>query len=258
MVFNADGSGTSYSTSYAEIEAEIVIGTMDEYSFSSSCIAEDYSFDFTWELSGNQLSVTDEDGIVITYDDENTLMDADNNALTLDENGNLTTENGTEFIKQENDNVTAAQEAFRLIVDMYVNDSDFRDLLQFYVDDKGEGPTITMGELDSGDPDTELFGLGSVDGTESVIDMTNVLLNPERAQETIAHELMHNLGLGHETEEEETAFDTELGLMFDMDAEGTSRSEGQPWSGYAALDPDGMPYDVIINDDGSITPATEG
>ena len=100
----------------------------------------------------------------------------------------------------------ASMEAYRLIVDMYARDPDFRDLIQYYIDEMGS-PHITMGELEAAEQGSTLFGLGNIGDTDSLIDITNIMSDDPtdklRAQETIAHELMHNLGLEHEEDDDE-------------------------------------------------------
>lgn len=190
--------------------------------------------------TGTALTEDEKNTVISDYEEESSLLFgalSDSDIAYLQE-VNLFTgmgEDGNPYTEE-------ALEAYRLIVDMYANDSDFRDLLQYYIDSKGEGPIITMAELDSGSPNTSLFGIGSVGGTESVIDITNLTEDPERAQETMAHELMHNLGETHSTAAEEAKFDEELASMNDMEDGGGSTSYA--WSDYAAQDPDGMPYEA--------------
>lgn len=60
IVFNADGTGISQSTSYADITLELVVGTTDSYEYSVDCIQEIDNFSFNWEQSTNNVTVTDE------------------------------------------------------------------------------------------------------------------------------------------------------------------------------------------------------
>jgi len=190
--------------------------------------------------TGEALTEEEKNTVISDYEEDNSLLFG---ALSDSDIAYLQEINLFTGMGEDGDSYTdEALEAYRLIVDMYANDSDFRDLLQYYIDSKGEGPIITMGELDSGSPNSSLYGIGSVGGTESVIDITNITEDPERAQETMAHELMHNLGEAHSTAAEEALFDEELASMNDMEDGGGSTSYA--WSDYAAQDPDGMPYDV--------------
>ena len=60
MLFNADNTGVINSTTYAEIEMELEVGTTDSYNFTVNCISEIENTDFSWTQNGNTISVTDE------------------------------------------------------------------------------------------------------------------------------------------------------------------------------------------------------
>ena len=66
VVFNSGGTGVTNSNSYAEITAEIVVGTTNEYNYSADCISEVDSDTFTWTQNGNQIMITDSSGFPIT------------------------------------------------------------------------------------------------------------------------------------------------------------------------------------------------
>ena len=57
--FNADGSGASMSTSYADIEIFLDPNNSDEFDFTVNCILEDETTNFTWTQSDNTITITD-------------------------------------------------------------------------------------------------------------------------------------------------------------------------------------------------------
>ncbi|WP_460219591.1 DUF5004 domain-containing protein [Psychroserpens sp. MEBiC05023] len=61
ITFNADGSGSINTNSYLEVEAELVEGSTDEYTYSINCYIEDdvYAMDYT--VNGNSVTIIDED-----------------------------------------------------------------------------------------------------------------------------------------------------------------------------------------------------
>lgn len=58
LVFNADNTGTSMSTSYADFEIFIEAGTTNSFDYTINCVEENDNTDFTWSQSGNTVSVT--------------------------------------------------------------------------------------------------------------------------------------------------------------------------------------------------------
>ena len=64
IVFNQDNSGVAMSTSYADIEIFIEVGTTDSYDFNITCIEEVENTDMTWTQSGAIISITDEFGTI--------------------------------------------------------------------------------------------------------------------------------------------------------------------------------------------------
>lgn len=60
MVFNNNNTGTAFSTTYAEFELELEIGTTDTYNFLVTCINENETTNFDWSQNGQMVSITDE------------------------------------------------------------------------------------------------------------------------------------------------------------------------------------------------------
>ncbi len=73
LVFNNDGTGASISTSFADIEIFIEVGTTNSVDFNVSCIEEDETVNFTWVQSDNIISITDTFGTNDWELDGNTL-----------------------------------------------------------------------------------------------------------------------------------------------------------------------------------------
>ena len=59
IVFNSDNTAISMSTTYAEIELFIVVGTTNQYTFTSTCVPEIENTNLTWVQSGNLVTTTD-------------------------------------------------------------------------------------------------------------------------------------------------------------------------------------------------------
>ncbi|RNC87145.1 MAG: hypothetical protein ED556_06905 [Winogradskyella sp.] len=59
LVFNDDGTGASVSTSFAEIEIFLEIGTTNQVDFNVTCIDEDSTTDFTWTQTDMTVTITD-------------------------------------------------------------------------------------------------------------------------------------------------------------------------------------------------------
>ncbi|RZN81023.1 MAG: hypothetical protein EVB11_10700 [Winogradskyella sp.] len=59
LVFNNDGTGASVSTSFADIEIFLEVGSTNSVDFNVECIEEDETTDFTWQQSGTMVSITD-------------------------------------------------------------------------------------------------------------------------------------------------------------------------------------------------------
>ena len=57
IVFNVDNSGTAMSTSFAEFDIEIEVGTTDSFDFTVTCIDEIDNTDLTWSQSGNTVTI---------------------------------------------------------------------------------------------------------------------------------------------------------------------------------------------------------
>ncbi|MEX2349317.1 MAG: hypothetical protein WD554_00405 [Flavobacteriaceae bacterium] len=58
VVFNANGTGAEFSTSYPEITLELVAGTTDEYEYSVECIEEATTTAFDWSQNGDTVTIT--------------------------------------------------------------------------------------------------------------------------------------------------------------------------------------------------------
>lgn len=61
IVFNADNTGTSMSTSYASFSFIIEAGTTDSYEYTVECEEEIENSNFTWSQTGNVITTTDND-----------------------------------------------------------------------------------------------------------------------------------------------------------------------------------------------------
>ena len=59
IVFNADNTGQIMSTSYAEFDIFLEVGSTDTYDFTVNCIPEIDNMDMTWSQAGNTVSITD-------------------------------------------------------------------------------------------------------------------------------------------------------------------------------------------------------
>lgn len=64
IVFNSDGTAVAMSTSYAEFEVFIEVGTTDQYDYTITCIQENDNTDATWTQAGNSVTIEDEFGDV--------------------------------------------------------------------------------------------------------------------------------------------------------------------------------------------------
>ncbi|MCK8479919.1 hypothetical protein [Psychroserpens algicola] len=62
IVFSNDGTAVAMSTSYAEFDVYIEVGTTNSYDYTVNCIDEIENTSATWEQSGNIISITDVDG----------------------------------------------------------------------------------------------------------------------------------------------------------------------------------------------------
>nr|WP_321234281.1 hypothetical protein [uncultured Psychroserpens sp.] len=62
IVFSNDGTVIVMSTSYAEFDVSIEVGTTNSYDYIVNCIDEIENNDATWTQSGNTVSITDADG----------------------------------------------------------------------------------------------------------------------------------------------------------------------------------------------------
>ncbi|MEM0517765.1 MULTISPECIES: lipocalin family protein [Aequorivita] len=91
IVFNADGTGTAFNTSYADIELTLVAGTTDEYEYTVTCVSEDDSTPFLYTQNGNTITLTmggfNQDvtlsGNTLTYVfEEGFYVEVDNNGTT--------------------------------------------------------------------------------------------------------------------------------------------------------------------------------
>lgn len=55
LEFNADGTGTAYNTSRANIELTLVVGTTDEYEYTVTCVSENDTTPFLYTKNGNDI-----------------------------------------------------------------------------------------------------------------------------------------------------------------------------------------------------------
>ncbi|MEM6515725.1 MAG: hypothetical protein AAF688_06045 [Bacteroidota bacterium] len=61
IVFNADGTASVISTSFADIESEFELGSNDEFDFTVECIQDDETTTGTWTEDSNTLTFTYDD-----------------------------------------------------------------------------------------------------------------------------------------------------------------------------------------------------
>jgi len=61
FVFNADGTGMVNSTSYVDIQLDIVAGSTDEYEYTIECVQENDSTTMTWTQNGSSITVISDD-----------------------------------------------------------------------------------------------------------------------------------------------------------------------------------------------------
>lgn len=59
LVFENDNTGESISTSFAEIEIFLEVGSTNSVDYNVECIQEDETVDFTWSQTGDTVSITD-------------------------------------------------------------------------------------------------------------------------------------------------------------------------------------------------------
>jgi hypothetical protein len=64
IVFNSDGTGDIVSTSFVDIELNLVTGTTNTYEYSSTCIPDNETLAMTWVNIGNAVAVDDGSGAV--------------------------------------------------------------------------------------------------------------------------------------------------------------------------------------------------
>ena len=115
------------------------------------------------------------------------------------------------------------------VLDLYAQDSDFREMLKYYIDTKG-APTMTITDTPFG-----VNGSARVNGTVSVYDAGFIkgTQSPDRKQETIAHELLHNLGMRHDTDAAEEKMDAELDMLHDEKDSDLSGLDKKLWHNYS-------------------------
>lgn len=59
LILNTDNTGSANSTSYAEITAELVVGTTNQFTYTISCIQDNETTNLTWSQTGSTVSLTD-------------------------------------------------------------------------------------------------------------------------------------------------------------------------------------------------------
>ncbi|SDS64577.1 hypothetical protein SAMN04515667_2645 [Formosa sp. Hel1_31_208] len=59
--FGANGTGTINTNSYLDVEAELVVGTTDEFTYTINCFIEEDTYSMSYTVSGNTVTVIDED-----------------------------------------------------------------------------------------------------------------------------------------------------------------------------------------------------
>jgi len=91
--FKADGTGSAISSSYADIELTLVIGTTDEYEYVINCIPEIDVTSFTYTQNGTNVTMTVEGETVIATLSGNTFtyVIQDGFFIDVDDEGNTIT-----------------------------------------------------------------------------------------------------------------------------------------------------------------------
>ena len=80
ITFNSDNTCVINNTSYAEITADIVVGTTNEVEFTVDCIQENEILNYTWSQNGNAVLITDDFG-----DANSWTLDGNTLSLTIPE-----------------------------------------------------------------------------------------------------------------------------------------------------------------------------
>ena len=63
---NAGGAAIATSNSYLSVVAELVVGTTDQYTYTSNCEMETDITPLNWTLNGSTLSFQEDDGYIVT------------------------------------------------------------------------------------------------------------------------------------------------------------------------------------------------
>jgi hypothetical protein len=58
IIFNSNNTGAEVSTSYLDIDLELVAGSTTEYEYNVACVSENTTTAFTWAKSGATVTVT--------------------------------------------------------------------------------------------------------------------------------------------------------------------------------------------------------
>lgn len=91
LVFNSNGTGADVSTSYPNIQLELVAGTTDEYEYNVECMEEATTTAFTWTQNGETVIVTQPDRVLTGTQEDDEITFTAVNGFTIEvEQGNGT------------------------------------------------------------------------------------------------------------------------------------------------------------------------
>lgn len=58
ITFNSNGTGADFSTSYADIDLVLEVGTTNNYIYEVTCVQENTTTAFNWTQNGNNVAIT--------------------------------------------------------------------------------------------------------------------------------------------------------------------------------------------------------
>ncbi|WP_298508471.1 lipocalin family protein [uncultured Kordia sp.] len=64
ITFNEDGTALVSTNSFLKVEASLVEGTQDEYTYAADCVNDSDTYSATWSIVDRDLLLTEEDGFV--------------------------------------------------------------------------------------------------------------------------------------------------------------------------------------------------
>lgn len=64
ITFNEDGTAVVSTNSFLKVEASLVEGTQNEYTYTADCVDDSDTYSATWSISDRDLLLTEEDGFL--------------------------------------------------------------------------------------------------------------------------------------------------------------------------------------------------